>query len=219
MRTSDTINELATALAKAQAEIKNAVLNKVNPHFKSRYADLASVRDAVTAPLAKNGLSIVHATGLDNNVFVVFTRMIHTSGQWIEAVYPITADTNKPQAMASAYTYAKRYSTSALTNIASEEDDDAQSAQDAGKSNGNGFPAGNPDVKYYKTAATTPGAVKAQDNNSYYKRLEREIDELKSKAEAREWRRLNEREIDERVSPEAMLHLSERYEEKVAVLP
>jgi hypothetical protein len=63
MRTSEQINELATALAKAQAEMKNAKLNKVNPHFKSRYADLAEIRDTVTPSLSKNGIAVVHGMG------------------------------------------------------------------------------------------------------------------------------------------------------------
>jgi hypothetical protein len=118
----------------------------------------------------------------------------------------------------SATTYAKRFSLAAAVGVIVDDDDDGNAASGKDK-NGNGFPAGNPDVKYYKSANTTPGAVKAQDNNSFYKQLEREIDEFKTKADAREWRKFRERDIDERVSPEAMMHLSERYEEKVAVLP
>lgn len=50
-QTSELINEISSALSKAQSEIKNAVFNRTNPHFKSRYADLASIRDAVARPL------------------------------------------------------------------------------------------------------------------------------------------------------------------------
>ena len=56
MKTSDTINELAGALAKAQAIMGNAHMDKTNPHFKSRYATLASVRDAITPPVRAFGL-------------------------------------------------------------------------------------------------------------------------------------------------------------------
>lgn len=128
MRTSEQINELATALAAAQAEMKNATLNKVNPHFKSKYADLAGIRDTVTPALAKHGLSIAQGTDTLDSGIVVVTRLMHKSGQWIESRFPISYD--KPQAMGSAYTYARRYSLSAMCAISADEDDDANAAND-----------------------------------------------------------------------------------------
>lgn len=128
MRTSETINELAAALAAAQAEMKNAKLNKVNPHFKSRYADLAEIRDTVTPALSRYGLAVTQGTDTDGNSILVVTRLIHKSGQWIESRFPINFD--KPQAMGSAYTYAKRYSLAAICNIAADEDDDANAANE-----------------------------------------------------------------------------------------
>jgi hypothetical protein len=132
MKTSDSINEIAAALAKAQSEMKNAHLNKVNPHFKSKYADLAGIRDAVTPALSKNGIAVVQGTEVSVSQMghmVVYTRLVHSSGQWIESEFPIAID--KPQAMGSAYTYAKRYSLSAICNIAADEDDDANAANDS----------------------------------------------------------------------------------------
>lgn len=129
VKTSDTINELATALAKAQAEMKNAKLNKVNPHFKSRYADLAEIRDTVTPALTKNGIAVAHGLSpADGGGIVVTTRLIHSSGQWIESGFPIAYD--KPQTMGSAITYGRRYNLSAITNIAADDDDDANAAND-----------------------------------------------------------------------------------------
>ena len=126
MRTSESIAELAKALATAQGEMKNAKLNKVNPHFKSRYADLAEIRDTVTPALTRHGLSVAQGTDMTESGLVVVTRLMHLSGQWIESRYPIAID--KPQAMGSAYTYAKRYSLAAMCNIAADEDDDANAA-------------------------------------------------------------------------------------------
>lgn len=126
MRTSEQINELATALAAAQAEMKNATLNKVNPHFKSKYADLAQIRDTVTPALAKNGIAVAQGTDTTEGGIVVVTRLIHKSGQWMESRFPIAYD--KPQTMGSAYTYARRYSLSAMCSIAADEDDDANAA-------------------------------------------------------------------------------------------
>jgi hypothetical protein len=128
MKTSEQVNELATALAAAQAEMRNATLNKVNPHFKSKYADLAGIRDTVTPALAKHGLSIVQGTDTIDNSIVVVTRLMHKSGQWIESRFPIAYD--KPQTMGSAYTYARRYSLSAMCAISADEDDDANAAND-----------------------------------------------------------------------------------------
>ncbi len=128
MRTSENLNELAKALAAAQGEMKNATLNKVNPHFKSKYADLAAIRDTVTPALAKHGIAVVQGTDTEENSIVVFTRLIHSSGQWIESRFPIPYD--KPQAMGSGITYGRRYTLSAVTNIAADEDDDGNAAND-----------------------------------------------------------------------------------------
>ena len=108
MKTSDTIGAIATALAAAQAEMPNAVLNKVNPHFKSQYADLTSIREATLPALTKNGLCIVQVPTITAAGFVLLSRLIHKSGEWIEADYPIDGAT--PQARGSGLTYARRYS-------------------------------------------------------------------------------------------------------------
>ncbi len=127
MRTSETIEKLAVAMTAAQAELKNAAFDKENPHFKSRYATLAAVRDTVAPTLSKHELSVVQTTDFDGGAWLVQTRIIHTSGQWIESVYPFAID--KPQQMGSALTYARRYSLSMICGIASEEDDDGNEAQ------------------------------------------------------------------------------------------
>jgi hypothetical protein len=123
MNTSEQLNEIAAALTKAQASMKNAALNKVNPHFKSKYADLAGIRDTVVPALTANGIAVVQtlAQGL------VLTRLIHTSGQWIESACPIPTAPDM-QKMGSAITYARRYSLSAICGISADEDDDGNAA-------------------------------------------------------------------------------------------
>lgn len=130
MKTSEAIDQIATAMAKAQSEMRNAAFNRTNPHFKSKYADLGAIRDAITKPLTDHGLSVVQTTEMLPAGMMLLTRLLHTSGQWIESEYPVMADMEKPQAMGSAMTYAKRYSLAAICNIASEEDDDANAAQE-----------------------------------------------------------------------------------------
>ena len=128
MKTSEQISELAAALAKAQGMMENAVMNRVNPHFKSKYADLAAIFDAARKPLSANGLAIVQTIG-DG---VLHTRLLHTSGQWIASEHPLPMS-GRPQEIGSALTYARRYSLSALIGIAADEDDDANAAN---RSNG-----------------------------------------------------------------------------------
>ncbi len=125
---SEQINELAVALAKAQGTMKNAAMDKVNPHFRSRYASLASVLDAIRDPLSANGLSITSQRKGDT----LYTTLWHDSGQWLRTEYPLPA-VERPQEMGSILTYAKRYSISGLVCNASDEDDDANAADAAVK--------------------------------------------------------------------------------------
>src|SRR5690625_4675114 len=98
LTTSETIALLSDALAKAQAEMKNAPLSKVNPHFRSKYADLPAVRDATLPALTKHGLAILQApTVTGEGQFVLVTRLMHSSGEWIESSYPLPMG-DKPQA-------------------------------------------------------------------------------------------------------------------------
>jgi hypothetical protein len=132
---TDELDQIATALALAQAEMTNAALNKANPYFKSKYADLASVREATLPALNKHGLAIVQYTDLhfsDGELRLILrTKLLHKSGQSISSAYPIA--NGKPQEMGSALTYARRYSWAGLCGIASEEDDDGNLASAAPK--------------------------------------------------------------------------------------
>lgn len=130
MNTSEQINEIAAALAKAQAEIENPTFNKTNPHFKSQYADLASVLNAVRPALSKHGIAIMQMSGMEEAGVVLYTRLTHSSGQWIQSVYPVTIS-QKHQDIASAMTYAKRISLSAMAGVAGEDDDDGNAANNA----------------------------------------------------------------------------------------
>jgi hypothetical protein len=134
---SESINELAEALSKAQAEMKDAALSKINPHFKNRYADLPAVRAAVTGPLAKNGLTAIQTMALVDGKSVLETTLAHKSGQWIKSVTPILVDKPGMQALGSGITYARRYALAAICGVASDEDDDGEASEGRGK-NGNG---------------------------------------------------------------------------------
>jgi hypothetical protein len=129
MLQSDQFNELAGALAKAQGEMGNAVMNRVNPHFKSRYADMGSVLDAIRPPLSANGLAVVQQIQMIGEALVLRTILMHASGQFIASEYPLPS-TENPQGMGSALTYARRYSIATLVCNASDEDDDANEAKE-----------------------------------------------------------------------------------------
>lgn len=129
---SETTADLSASLSKAQAQMKAAAFNKVNPHFKNKYADLASVLDAIRKPLAENGLSVTQTTEIREGGFVLVTTLRHASGQWIGSEYPLPMGA-KPQELGSALTYARRYSLSAIACIAADDDDDAEAAQAGGQ--------------------------------------------------------------------------------------
>lgn len=129
---SDNTADLSGALATAQANMKAATFNKVNPHFKNKYADLAAVLDAVRKPLADNGLSVTQTTEIREGGLVLLTTLRHKTGQWIASEYPLPSAA-KPQELGSALTYARRYSLSAIACIAADEDDDAEGARADGQ--------------------------------------------------------------------------------------
>ena len=123
MRRSETIAELAAALAKAQGEIRGAEKDRENPHFRSQYATLDSVWKACRAALSANGLSV--AQGIDGDALV--TLLAHSSGQWYESRLPVALPAD-PQKAGSAITYLRRYSLAAMVGVAPTDDDDAEGA-------------------------------------------------------------------------------------------
>ena len=125
---TEQINELAAALAKANLEIKNAELDRVNPHFKNRYATLGSILNAVRVPLAKHGLATLQTVRMEHGCVFVTTLLTHSSGQWIEesAGFPLP-DKATVQQMGSCITYLRRYALAAIVGIVGDEDDDGES--------------------------------------------------------------------------------------------
>lgn len=127
---SPAIEKLSEALAKAQAEIKEAALDKENPHFHNPYATLASVWEACRKPLSDNGLSVTQVIGTLEGKSVLRTVLMHSSGQWIESTCPLITQQAGMQALGSAITYARRYSLAAIVGVAAgeKEEDDGNGA-------------------------------------------------------------------------------------------
>jgi hypothetical protein len=148
MKTSEQINELAAALCKAQAMMKPAKKSEQNPYFKSKYADLTNVVENDRKALTDNGLAIVQGGGGvaspttgEINAVCVTTRIVHTSGQWIEDVAGASPKDFTPQSVGAAITYLRRYEYQAMVGATAEgDDDDAESVTDhtpGGKSENN----------------------------------------------------------------------------------
>lgn len=130
MNQSETTGEIAKALAAAQATMQNAPLNKVNPHFKSKYADLAAIRDAAVPALSKHSIAVSQMIGVnDEGRAMLRTVLTHESGEWMDSLYPLPNVIEQPQKMGSALTYAKRYSLASMVCISADEDDDGNNAE------------------------------------------------------------------------------------------
>lgn len=123
MNMSEQINDLATALALAQVEMENASKNAANPHYKSKYADLAEVLNTVRPVFAKHGLSVTQFPSYADGLVSVRTVLMHKSGQWMAGDASAPASKLDAQGVGSAITYLRRYSLAAVAGVAQEDDD------------------------------------------------------------------------------------------------
>jgi hypothetical protein len=135
MKFSDSIAKLAPALVAAQGELKGIGKDATNPAFKSKYATLDHIIDAVRPVLAKHALALVQgaSTPVTDETgtlcgFTVETMLIHASGEYVmnAAVMPLVK--RDPQGAGGALTYGRRYGLSALLSISTDEDDDGNTA-------------------------------------------------------------------------------------------
>lgn len=117
-------NKVAAALVKAQKEFGPALKSSSNPHFKSRYADLAACVEAVVDALNNNGIALTQRVSPSDNGVIVETVFIHESGEIINCgQLHVPATKHDAQGYGSALTYARRYSLMAACGIAPEDDD------------------------------------------------------------------------------------------------
>jgi len=145
IRTSEQINELSEAFAKAQTKFGAAIKASQNPAFRSKYADLAAVIDATLEHLNAEGIGVMQHPALEfkgdlaegHEAFVcVTTRLQHRSGQWMESDVTIPAvqrDRFDAQSVGSAITYACRYALRSICTVP-QADDDANEASGIGSS-------------------------------------------------------------------------------------
>lgn len=116
--------KIAAAFIKAQTEMGNATKDSSNPFFKTKYADLNSIREACLPALNKNGIGVLQPIVQIEGKNFVKTILLHESGETIESFTEILfAKQNDPQAQGSGITYARRYGLQSLVSIGAEDDD------------------------------------------------------------------------------------------------
>ena len=129
---SDKIDKLASALSKAQSEMKGAEKKSINPFFNSGYADLHTVIESSFPHLTKNGLSVIQGNESKPGEFFVTTMLLHESGQWIKSKLKMPIEKVTAQSIGSTITYGRRYGLSAITGIAQYDDDGNVASQSKG---------------------------------------------------------------------------------------
>lgn len=139
MTKSAAIDQIAVALSNFQKSMKAIEKSSVNPFFKSKYADIATIINAIRTPLAEVGLSFSQFPTGEGSLTTI---LMHNSGQFIEDTFQMKPVDTKPQSIGSAITYMRRYALSAVLGIATEEDDDGNKAsgKEATKSKGGSKP-------------------------------------------------------------------------------
>lgn len=125
MNKSESIVKISTAILKAQKSMATAKKDADNPFFKSKYADLNAIREAVMPALNDNGISVLQTTDGE----MLNTVLLHESGEFISSSIRIVSKSDKdPQAYGSAISYARRYALQAMLCVGAE-DDDGETAQ------------------------------------------------------------------------------------------
>ena len=126
------MQKIATALVKAQKAFGPALKSSTNPHFKSRYADLAACVEAVIDALNNNGIALLQHSHECADGIIIETIFLHESGEMISGgKLHVPASKQDAQGYGSAMTYARRYSLQAACGISPEDDDGNQASRPA----------------------------------------------------------------------------------------
>lgn len=150
MNKSEQINELAAALATVQGQLAAVPMNCDNPFFKSKYADLQALWDAIREPMSKAGLSVVQLGEGEG----LTTILAHKSGQWIAGTMKVTPVKADPQAYGSALTYSRRYGLAAILGLVGDSDDDGNAGSETDK-NPKKQPKGTIEIQEWANTAKT----------------------------------------------------------------
>lgn len=124
MDTSTTVTKIAAALLAAQKEMTNATKDSKNPYFKSKYADLNSIREAAQPVLNQHGIAVLQPMVQKDGKTYVKTVLLHESGEFISGdTEVVCSKANDAQAYGSGVTYARRYGLQSLVSLGAEDDD------------------------------------------------------------------------------------------------
>ena len=146
------------ALNKTQGLIEPVTKDKQNPHYKSGYASLAAVNETIMGPLAENGFVLLSGGVEIGGKPWLRTTLLHVDGHSMSFDYPLLVNDDNPQKLASATTYARRYSLCAFFNL-STEDDDGNAASASSVKTVTREPASFTAKKEAEKAAVTPGEL------------------------------------------------------------
>lgn len=164
MNQSTEMKHLPTALLQVQGAIQPARKDSVNPHFKSRYADLTSVWEACKDALQAAGLAVIQLP-MDGETgrCTLLTRLQHVSGEYIESTASVKLVKDDPQGYGSALTYLRRYMLMALLGITPDDDDDGNAASHPPRGEGASYrePAPKPAPKKSNGKGERAPAVRA----------------------------------------------------------
>jgi hypothetical protein len=124
------MKQIATALLKAQSEMSNPKKGATNPFFKSKYADLNSIREAVIPVLNSNGISVLQPIVHTDGKNFVKTILLHESGELMDSLTEIVYNKlNDAQAQGSGISYARRYALQSFVCVGADDDDGQKAVQ------------------------------------------------------------------------------------------
>lgn len=156
--------EYLKALNKVQGLLEPVTKDKTNPHFKSEYASLSAVNDTIMGPLAENGFVLLSGGVEIGGKPWLRTTLLHVSGHSMSFDYPLLVNDDNPQHLASATSYARRYSLCAFFNLSTEDDDGNAAAapavrQAASRPSPSLAPARTPEASGFEVARFVPSRV------------------------------------------------------------
>jgi hypothetical protein len=162
---SEQINELAVALAKAQAAMKPAVKDRKNPHLGNTYATLDSIIESIRKPLSDNSLSFMQPLQQTADGIILETWLLHASGQFFQSevlVNPMSGNrgVNEMQALGSSLTYMRRYALESILGLNVDDDDDGNASKPASKQ-------AQPKTQLAQAKATPPPQAKPTPTNGH----------------------------------------------------
>ncbi len=206
IKTSEQTKNISLGLFMVQSRVQAVRKDSKNPHFKSNYASLEAVMDAVKPALNDNRLFLTQGLGnIVDGSLEVTTRITHSeTGEWVESTMHVPLQKRDPQGVGSAATYGCRYSLMAILGLPST-DDDGEAAIDR-----------NPP----KQEAPAAKAVKNDDARNLYSTLETAMRMATTKAELRSWWTLESTvAARHRLPPDWQKNLTEASKELASKLP